>query len=114
MCPTHEGKEFWYRYEDYVVSAGVDEFDNSVGPGIVEVTLRRLVVLRRTPKGVWLDVNGRERFVLTGARKRYACCTDAEARESFLARKKAQARIYDARAARARAAIRRLDRVSAL
>jgi hypothetical protein len=43
---------------------------------------------------VWISLYGDKRFVRSTARKRYACASIAEAYESFLARKHAQARIY--------------------
>lgn len=55
--------------------------------------LCEFAVVSTTPKGVWLDDFGRSRFVLQGARKRFACPTIPEAYESFRARKQAQLRI---------------------
>jgi len=110
--------EVWYRYEDVayaVLSNGQDDRWHSR----LEVELRTYPVLRRTPKGVWLDIDpcdpfGRfdeptRRFVLTNARRRFACPTLEEAKASFIARKRAQIRIYEARAARAWQAIAKLD-----
>ena len=108
--------EVWYRYEDHLVSLGYDyEYDRSWGSR-VEIRLREFEVLRKTPKGVWIDLgcgvfSGGERFVLASARKRYACPTKEEARESFIARKKAQARIYEAGARRAKEALKALEDV---
>lgn len=96
----------WYRFEDHLVSAGVDEFDNSLGPARVEVNLRDFKVLKETPKGVQLQswIQDR-RFVLRDCRKRYACPTIAEALESFLARKRKQISILTRRADNARYAM---------
>lgn len=47
-------------------------------------------VLRRTPKGVWINDYGTERFVLNDAKKQFACPTEEEAKTSFLARKNRQ------------------------
>lgn len=69
----------WYRYEDY---------RSDEGPArIVRYEFR---VLRETRAGVWLDVWGKEKFVLKIARKRYAYPTDELARNSFEIRKKKQ------------------------
>ncbi|RWI48375.1 MAG: hypothetical protein EOR34_10775 [Mesorhizobium sp.] len=67
----------WYRYED----------SSSSTPSI---HLRRLRVLRETPKGVWLDDYVQERFVLKDANKRWAYPTIELARASFLIRKRRQ------------------------
>lgn len=82
---------YWYRYEDYLVSAGVDEFENPLGPAELRIRLREIEVVRTTPKGVRLDCG---RFVLNKSKKRYACATIEEAKESFIARKTRQAHIY--------------------
>ena len=80
--------EVFYRYDAYPVSTGVDEFDNPL-PGLrVEVYLHRYPVIKYTPKGVWVNVYGRKRFVLLSARKKFACKDLDEALESFLARKR--------------------------
>ena len=101
--------EVWYRYTDHMVSAGVDEWGDSIGPGRVEVCLSKFRVLKHTTKGVWLDVYGQGRFVLNYSRKRYAHATVEEARESFIKRKERQIGIYSARIGQAEAAIRRVN-----
>lgn len=100
--------QFFYRYDDIVFAAPVDEFDNPTGPGRLAVRLRKYEVIRATPKGVWLDIG---RFVRLDARKRFACPTVAEAAESFRARKERQRAIYEARANRAERALELLDRL---
>lgn len=100
--------EFWYRYEDSLVSAGVDEWDNPVGPPRVEVYKHEFRVIKHTPKGVWLDVYGRKRFVLNTSRKRYAHASIDEARASFIRRKECQIGILMVRVGNARAAIRHI------
>lgn len=104
----------WYRYEDVHYAAPADEFGDSLGHGSCEVRLREFEVLRTTPKGVWLSMalgefriisEPLERFVLRDARRRFACPTKEEAMESYKARKRAQIRIYKARAARAERAL---------
>lgn len=93
--------EKWYRYVDVRFAPAGDEMGNRRGDGEVSVFVHTFPVLRHTPKGVWLDVHGEERFVRTDATKRFACPTREEARESFLARKKAQIRILRSRLDRA-------------
>lgn len=104
--------ETWFRYEDVQYAAPVDEFDRPCGEGQLTVELRKYEVLRHTPKGVWLRLYcGDKRFVLRDARKKFACPTLALAKESFLARKKCQVRIYTARANRAKRAIALAERL---
>jgi hypothetical protein len=72
----------------------------------VRVELQKFRVLKLTPKGAWVKGGCyNRRFVLRGARKRLCCPTIKEAKESFIARKKKQASIYEHRARRAREAI---------
>ena len=85
--------EVWYRYDGHRYAASLDEFDRPMGNGGCAITLREVSVLRHTAKGVWLQDYSRERFVLTQARKRWACPTKAEAAESYRQRKMRQARI---------------------
>ena len=58
--------------------------------------LMKLPVLRRTRRGAWVDFYGKEKFVLGGARKRFAYPTKDEAFVSFLRRKKKQLAILAA------------------
>ena len=87
-----------YRYEDVQYAAPLDEFDQPVGRGRVSVSLYAFPIMKRTPKGVWISIYvGKERFVRLNATKHFACPTLEEAKQSFIARKKAQIRIYEAR-----------------
>ena len=54
---------------------------------------------RATPKGAWVC----GRFVLLSATKRWACPTEEEALESFMARKRKQIRILSTRLQQAKA-----------
>lgn len=47
-------------------------------------------IYRKTLCGVWINEYGRKRFILTYARKQWACFTEKEARISYLARKQWQ------------------------
>lgn len=111
--PVPVAKVYAYRWVDRLVSAGVDEFDNPLGPPQVVVQLRRLEVLKFTTKGYWVEDwgsrNGR-RFVLASARKRFALLSEEEALESFLARKAAQIRHHAAVISRAREAMDKASR----
>lgn len=94
--------EIWYRYEEVRYAAPVDEWDIPMGKGRLELRLLRLPVRRHTPKGVWLETGS---FVRKQARKRYAYPTEAEAKEAFIARKRAQIRILNAQLEHAREAL---------
>ncbi len=70
---------FYYRF-DY------DSFQDGNG----YLKLHSFPIVRRTPKGVWLNVWGQEKFVLKDCRKKYAAGTIEEALKSFIARKERQ------------------------
>lgn len=97
--------EFYYRYIDGRYAAPADEFGDSTGGSTAFVRLNKFVVTKHTPKGVWVKgwmfgcEVGQARFILSSARKKFACSTKELALESFLARKAAQRRIYAARVA---------------
>jgi hypothetical protein len=59
-------------------------------PLIVTIVLEHYEIKRKTPKGCWIDDFGVERFILDGARKKWAYPTEELARESFIARKEWQ------------------------
>lgn len=85
---------YWYRYDDYARSDGTS------------VYLGKHRVAKETPKGVWLNAAGKGgRFVLRDARKRFACPTITEAKESFLARKTRQVSILRSQLRAAEAAL---------
>lgn len=106
-----------YHYEEIHYASPVDEFDRSVGMGSTVVTLRTYAVHKVTSKGVFIDMRPEGfgacdeslRFVLLGARKRYAYPSREEAAVSFRARKKAEIKIYKARAQRAQRTLEALE-----
>ena len=87
------GDEIYYRYEDFRQAAPMDEYESPTGEGRPDIQLFIFKVLRHTPKGVVIDLDGGDRFILSAARKRFACPTKEEAMESFLARKNKQLEI---------------------
>jgi len=105
-------EEFWYRYEDRSYSTIIDA-DREIFGSEVKLECRQYRVIKHTPKGVWLDVYGRKRFVLNSAIKRFACSTRVLALESFIARKDRQIGIYTSRLMQAKQmrqeALRRLS-----
>lgn len=116
-----EPMEFWYRFDDVAYAAPFDETGSL--PGTIEVELRMYKLIRRTPKGAWIaqvfahvdggTFTGSERFVLDGAKKRFACPTIEAAKQSFIARKQRQIDIYQARIHRANVALSKLPAVIA-
>lgn len=104
-----------YRYEETHYAPPADEMgDPGYGEGSTEVSLREYRIVRRTPRGCWIDLGcGNERFVLAKARKRFACPTEEEAQVSFIARKHAQIRVYNACIRRTERALRAFERLCA-
>lgn len=99
----------YYRYEDVKYAAPVDEWDMPCGEGQLVVVLREFPVLKRTPKGAWVNGWHGRRFVRDEAHKRYACATKEDAKRSFIARKVRQASIYRARLRRAERVLRMMQ-----
>ena len=96
---------YYYRYDDRRYAPPLNEYDEPMGQGRLEVLLTKFPVLKETPKGVWLDNFGSKRFVLHSAYKRFADSDLDKAKASFIARKKRQGDIYRARARQADEAI---------
>jgi len=102
--------DVWYRIEDYRYAEDVDEWGDPSGSN-VGIEVRKYRVRNPTPQGVRLDIGfGETRVVLDASIKRFADPTMERALVSFLARKRRQAAIYEARAADARIAIQEATR----
>lgn len=98
--------ERWYRYQDVVQSP---TFSEDHTPGELKVHLFAFFVLRRTPKGVWLNVDGESRFVRVDSKNQWASPTREKAMANFRARKQRQIAICLAQADRAQRALGLLD-----
>ena len=61
-----------------------------------QIMAQELMVIRVTPSGVWVNDYGRKRFVLNGAKKKFAHPTKELALASFIARKERQITILTA------------------
>lgn len=106
-------REVWYRMNDCRYSVADEWGDHAYTQ--MRVEMREYPVLRHTPKGVWLDdYSERGRFVLRDARRRWACPTREDAVESFLARKRRQAGILNARLEMVRSAIAHAEALTAV
>jgi hypothetical protein len=95
---TDEAPEVWYRFDDQDYSVADDWSEHSHTQYGVQVI--EFHVVKHTPKGVWLIRSngwGHKRFVLHTAKKRFACATKELAKESYIARKNKQIRIYQYR-----------------
>lgn len=96
----------YYRFEDKA-SYG-DEIACGAPP--CKTILRKLPVLKTTPKGVWIaDKYGQDRFILEGGRVRYAYPTRELALKSFKRRKEVQVDILKRQLERAECALRLAD-----
>jgi len=103
--------EYLYRYEDATYSGGFDEYGDYIpGSSILKVELREYGIIKRTPKGAWIDYYGDKKFVLLTARKKFACNTIEEAKESFVARKNRQLQILEAQLNKCKSALRIIDK----
>lgn len=89
--------EYFYRYTDDRYSNGVDQFDDPLPGYNLRLLLSQYRVIKRTPKGAWINNYGEKKFVLLTARKRYACPTKEEALECFIFRKKRQLSILSSK-----------------
>lgn len=87
-----------FRYVDNRYAASLDEWDEPVGKGSCGLTCWEYEIVKRTPKGVWIECHGEHKFVLQTARKQFALPTKELALDSFLARKRSQYDIHMARA----------------
>ena len=76
----------------------------------VKIVHHRFDVIKKTPKGCWIDVYGQKRFVRDNARNRYACESIDLAKESFIARKNRQIWIYKGKIADITSALYHIER----
>jgi hypothetical protein len=109
MKPCDQG--FLYRLSDQQYSSGSEDFGYTTH---LEIEIEAFPIIKKTHSG-WIipqvpkQGRGRDwRLILFNGRKKFAHPSSQEALESFIARKRAQARIYDARAETARKAIQKV------
>lgn len=103
----------YFRYEEVLRGTGyTDQSGEYVSTGsYVELQLREFKVLKETPCGVRIDDYMRSsqphgRFISRDWNKQWASPTVEEARQSFIARKRRQARILEARLRQAQEAMK--------
>lgn len=81
-----------YRYEAKSY-ASFDSETEIIYRGSMYLHLTQYEIIKYTPKGAWIKCNGRKRFVLLTARKKFACRNKKDALVSLLYRKRRQASI---------------------
>jgi hypothetical protein len=84
--PAPEGSDVLWRCEAKRYSVVIDPDADRYGVTPPRLEMCWWHVHRRTPKGAWIG----GKFILLTATKRWACETEAEALESFKARKRKQ------------------------
>ncbi|WP_315740040.1 MULTISPECIES: hypothetical protein [unclassified Bradyrhizobium] len=80
------GSSVLWRCEAQRYSVCIDPDADRYGVTDPQLEMRWHRIISRTPKGAWIS----GRFVLLTATKRWACPTEEEALESFIARKRKQ------------------------
>ena len=102
-----EGVDVLWRAEARRYSYIVDAERELYGTTRPKLELHWYMVKKRTPCGAWVD----SRFVNLNCTKRYAVPTEAEALESFKARKKRQIKILSSRLSEAEEELQLLEGV---
>lgn len=82
-----------YRYEDIEYTSINDKLDHSLLNMNLKIELHKYPIVKKTPKGVWINYGIGRRFVLLGAIKKFAYLTKKDAFESFKFRKQQQMKI---------------------
>lgn len=106
--------EMLYRIEGVTYASSYDDEYGSIGIGRSELITRAYPILSRTCRGAWIDVYGEKKFVNLTARKKFACETIEDARESFRQRKRRQIGILSAQLKQAEQYLALLPEVKAV
>lgn len=106
----------FYRYESHLVSSGVDQWDEPLGPGYTELYCSEYTVEKVTPKGVriaWYNQEGNwsPKPVMDATINKFAYPTKAEALLGFIARKRRQQSILMNQLARSKEAQTKAERL---
>ena len=97
-----------YRYEDQRYAASLNEYDEPCGVGELKIHLRIYPIKKITNCGVWIeDYSDKGRFVNLEKNKKFACVTQNQAMESFIARKERQISILTHQLTQAKEAIQK-------
>lgn len=101
-----------YRYEEILYSWGLDQFDEPIPGYNMKVMLSDFPIIRRTPKGAWIDLYNEKKFVLLTAIKQYASESKEIALQQFKARKTKQIEILTAKLKQANEALKLAESVN--
>jgi hypothetical protein len=114
--------KYLYRYREQRYAPSCDENGDCYGKGNMRLHLEKFLILKETKCGVWISkgvyfIPDKEReipkelqkFVNLTCRKKYACSTIEEAKESFISRKKAHIRILNSQLEDAELALRMIE-----
>lgn len=113
--------DIFYRYNEIHYAPPLNEWESPIGEGKVAIYLVEYKVIKHTKCGVWIQGSHdlerytlveRKRFVLLSARKKFACPTIEEAKESFIARKKRQIKILKSQLRKAESALYQANNLS--
>jgi hypothetical protein len=87
--PVPEGVEVLWRAEGTYRERSFSNFSlNTKGSHYVHLDLYWFKIIKRTPRGAWIQVNHNDKkFILLNARRKWAHETKADALESFRHRK---------------------------
>lgn len=104
--------EYYYRYRDVLTQSGSygSTLYSSFKYTQVTLSLEKFIVLRKTPKGVWIENHKypsqpEQKFILTSMHRKWAYPTIHEAQIEFMSRKKRQFSIIENQLRQAQAAI---------
>lgn len=96
----------YYRYEDFLQGSGGYDMQGEwePGPSVLRVQVRTFDILKRTPKGAWINGPDGKQFICDNWFNKFANPTAEGARKDFIARKRRliaiqERRIHDARLA---------------
>ena len=107
---TNDMDEHWHRIDSVVYASPLDESERPSGPGRVALIHTKFRVVKKTPKGVWLEVGfSGKRFVLAESKRQYASPTFEQAKDKFRRRKGRQRSILRTQIAQIDSALDQLD-----
>lgn len=87
-------QQYAYRYTDRHWAPMLDQFEQPMGDGRKEISITMYKILKKTPKGFWIETGlDEKKFVLSCANKTFACSTKEDAMQSYIFRKKKQIKI---------------------
>lgn len=112
--PPPEGSDVWWRLEDrrYATPSQSNLVYQHGPPSTLRIMLVPFVMVRSTPKGVWVqDWLGHEYFVLGTAARQRAVPTVELAIRDLIARRSKEARMHETRARYAWQAVEHAERM---